>query len=121
MNHISVFNKLARVDGLIAPVVIKVNPSADDTIPVNTSYLNILRLAQRLEIAGVPYDLHRLQDGWQLCFYYRGKRADIIENRGSFGGQMDLMESMGFKEDKGDVSGYLEIEDCLARIANFFM
>lgn len=105
---------MERLEGL------KVNTSGHEDYILNTLYTTILDLAHRLEDENIPYDLHRCWSGWQICFEHNGNYADIIEHDGSYGQEENLMESMGFEEDMGDVSGWLEVEDAMVMIYNFF-
>lgn len=99
---------------------LKVNKSDHDDFFLSKAYTTILRLAHRLEDENIPYDLHRCWEGWQICFEHNGHVADIVEHNSSYGSHSNLMESMDFEEDNGDVTGYLNIEEAMQRIYNFF-
>ena len=63
----------------------------------------LTRLLDRLDI---PYeDPTELCGGQQIKFNWCD--GDVICHRGSYGGNVGLLETMGFKMDDGDVSGHL--------------
>lgn len=98
---------------------LKVTVGEHDNRPLDTRFTTILDLAHRLEEEDIPYDLHRCWSGWQICFEHNGNHADIVEHDGSYGHISNLMESYGFEEDNGDVTGYLGIADAMTMIYNF--
>lgn len=97
-----------------------VNKSPYDKTPLHKEYTTILKLAHRLQDENIPYDLHRRFEGWQICFKNGGRNADIIEFDASYGYERNLMESYGFDEDDGDVTGYLDVEEAMKMIYNFY-
>ena len=63
----------------------------------------LTRLLDRLDI---PYeDPTELCDGQQIRFNWCN--GDVICHFGSYGGDLGLLETMGFAMDEGDVSGHL--------------
>ena len=82
------------------------------TNALNESYTEIFRLAQMCTNAKVYYELTRLYDGWIIMFKKGDtKIADAIQHNHSYGHEQDLLETMGFKEDYGDVTGYVTAEE----------
>lgn len=68
--------------------------------------LAIHELTHLLDRLDIPYEEPtELWDGQQIRFNWCD--GDVICHRGSYGGDAGLLETMGFKMDNDDVSGYL--------------
>lgn len=86
-------------------------------------YTEIKRLAEMLENAQIPFSMYDSFDGYQILYY--GKSGchwicSVIEFKGSFGAEEDLIEIMGLvtpEEDDDDVLGHLTAEDVFNRIS----
>lgn len=80
----------------------------------NIDFSEIDKLEKGLQEKHIPYDRHRLFDGWQI----KCDSWDAICHRGSYGGTDGLLEIMGdiVENDYDDVEGYLRAEDILSRL-----
>lgn len=81
---------------------------------LNDQYKSILEVDKRLTEEGIPHELLRLMDGWKIAYPSQDDcKFDVIEHRGSYGHENDLMEAMG--EDLNDyVEGHVDVERALA-------
>lgn len=80
----------------------------------SVDFSEIDKLEKGLQEKNIPYDRHRLFDGWQIeCDGW-----DAICHRGSYGGTDGLLEIMGdiVENDDDDVEGYLRAKDILSRL-----
>ena len=85
-------------------------------------YDEIIKLHKLLNDANIPNTLQPQFDGWQIIYSCDGKKriADVIEHRGSYGADENLLEIMGLltEDEKADddVLGYLTAENVFERI-----
>lgn len=98
----------------------------DGSMKLNESYQEILRLDQILFDAGIPHELVRVLDGWQL--WYPSKKevvADVIQHFGSYGHDDNLLEIMGLltpeEEEHDSVLGYLTAMEVYERIVKHYL
>ena len=88
---------------------------------LNKNYTEILRLDELLSSAGIPHELRRNFDGWQVIYYKDGERiSDAIEHGGSYGEAENLLEIMGLTENKDGVEGYLTADEVFKRYLNHY-
>ena len=87
----------------------------DDTLPfniLNPRYQAILEVDRLLTEENIPHELLRLMDGWKIAYPKQdGCQFDVIEHRGSYGHESDLMEAYGYSID--DVEGHLSVDDAM--------
>ena len=80
----------------------------------------ILRLDAMLNKKGIPHEIHRLSDGYQIYNVDGCPDFDVIEFSGSYGSNSDLLEIMGLltsEELKHDsVVGGLSAREVMNRI-----
>lgn len=93
--------------------------------PLNGFYVEILRLHRMLVDAGIPCQIRRLYDGWQVEYPGSEHRMlSAIETRYSYGHTYDTIEIMGLltpeEEDEDSVLGSLSAEEVFARIKKHF-
>lgn len=80
---------------------------------LSDNYKSILELEEKLTEKDIPHELIRLMDGWQIAYPSHEKMIfDVIEHRGSYGHERDLMEAYGKYME--DVEGWLDVEAALA-------
>ena len=90
----------------------------------NPNYTEILRLDEMLNEAGIPHTLHRMFDGFQVCYPTNNRESDIvmdaIQHYGSYGNAGNKLEIMGLltpeEEECDSVLGYLTAEEVFERI-----
>ena len=85
-------------------------------------FREIIRLADMLACAGVPFTLHRHLDGWQLIYPVKDhKPVSVIQHSYSYGGPQDKLELEGLRtlaEKKADaIMGFMSAEEVFARIS----
>ena len=87
----------------------------NDTEPFylfNPRYQAILEVDRLLTEENIPHELLRLMDGWKIAYPKQdGCQFDVIEHRGSYGHESDLMEAYGYSID--DVEGRLSVDDVM--------
>ena len=91
---------------------------------LNDRYQEILKLDGMLTGAGIPHELARNMDGWQVFYpkhYDTGECVmDAIEHWGSYGREKDLIEIMGLltpeEMEYDSVLGCLTAEEVFNRI-----
>lgn len=90
-------------------------------------YTEILRLANILMRKRIPFYIHELFNGWQICYptYDLGGRVcSVIEHDGSYGRENDQLEIMGLltpdEQDMDDVLGYLTADEVAERIEKHY-
>lgn len=71
------------------------------------AYREILRLDTLLCDAGIPHELSRFYDGWQI----RARGGDAVQHLGSYGASRDRIEVYGFG--LRDPQGHLTAEQAL--------
>ena len=87
-----------------------------------TNYTEIIRLHEMLTASDIPHTFGELYGGYHIT-YPLGKdwECSVIEHRGSYGNEVDLLEIMGLltKEEAewDSVVGYLTAEDVYQRIS----
>lgn len=92
-------------------------------IQKNKKYTEILKLAEMLKNARIPFGLFDAFDGYQIIYYGRTSSnwiCSAIEFTGSYGAEENLIEIMGLvtpEEDNDDVLGRLTAENVFNRIA----
>ena len=83
-------------------------------------YKEIFRLKEMLEKEKIPFIFRNIFDGFQICYPdIKNKVCSVIEHKGSYGHNQDLLEIMGLLSDgetDDDVLGYLTAEDVFNRI-----
>lgn len=84
-------------------------------------YKEILKLQNMLADAGIPHEIYRRLDGWQIVYPSEKRcKCSVIEHYGSYGHMRDLLEIMGLltkAEKKHDsVLGWMKAEDVFERI-----
>lgn len=95
---------------------------SDYHMVVQPGRMAILRLSDRLQLAGVPFDLETKMGGWHIYYPCIGNKCvcSVIEFPGSYGYEEDLLEIMGLlTEEEGDcddVAGFLSVDDVFERI-----
>lgn len=65
-------------------------------------FLCILSIAVYLTVCGVPYEIKRLHDGYQLIFDWT--RGDVACHSGTYMSSKGFVESYQFPWDEGDVT-----------------
>lgn len=85
-------------------------------------FREIIRLADMLAGAGVPFTLHRYLDGWQLIYPVKdAKPVSVIQHSYSYGGPHDKLELEGLMtkaEKKADaIMGFMSAEEVFNRIS----
>ena len=88
-------------------------------------YNEIFRLAAMLDDENIPYEFGSMFDGYHIVYYHAGEIVcSVIEHRGSYGHENDLLEIMGLilpSDDTGDyVKGWLTAENVFERIKNHY-
>ena len=108
---------------LLKPISISDIFTENGEYKLNSDYKEILKLKQMLEDNGIPHELIRNMDGWQVCYpQFEKFKCSAIETFASYGRHQDLIEIMGLftKEENeaghGGVIGYLTAEDVFKRI-----
>lgn len=87
-------------------------------------YKEILKLKGMLEMEGIPFVFRkRIRfNGYQICYPKGGEErvCSVIEQEGSYGNKVDLLEIMGLLTEKesevDDVAGWLTAENVFSRI-----
>lgn len=75
-------------------------------------------LETKLTESGIPYEKVAILDGYGLCYPdQKHWKGDVVQHRGSYGHQQDLFEAMGFNLPKGDVAGYLTVDEAYGYFA----
>jgi hypothetical protein len=92
----------------------------------NPNYKEIEKLNKMLNVTGIQHTITRLFDGWQVIYYYNGKRiADAIQHCYSYGANDDLLEISGLlteEEARHDsVLGYVSAAETFQRIISDFL
>lgn len=87
------------------------------------NYHEILKLREKMDIAGIPYDFNNLFDGHHLIYPNQEKFVcSVIEHENSYGSADDKLEIMGLltpeEEDEDSVVGFLSAEEVFKRIEN---
>lgn len=87
----------------------------------NEKYTEILKLDQMLRDKGIPHELRRLADGWQIVYVIGGVTiADVIQTWTSCGHKDNLLELMGLlsgdERQEDTVLGWLTAEEVFKRI-----
>ena len=78
----------------------------------NENYKAILELDKLLTAEGIPHELIRILDGWQICYpSKRQKKGDVVQHCYSYGAGRGHLEAMGFDIRRNDVVGFLTVED----------
>ena len=81
---------------------------------LNENYMAILDLDKLLTEEGIPHELIRLFDGWQICYpSVRQKKGDVVQNCYSYGAGRNRLEAMGFNLKRNVVFGNLTVEDAI--------
>lgn len=98
----------------------------DGLAKLNENYKGILRLESMLCEAGIPYEIIRKFDGWQIWYPSASNHvADAIEHFCSYGSEDDKLEIMGLlteEEEKSDsVLGWLTAEEVFERIEKHYL
>ena len=79
---------------------------------LNENYKAILDLDKLLTAEGIPHELIRFLDGWQICYpSKRQKKGDVVQHCYSYGAGRGHLEAMGFDIRRNDVDGYLTMGD----------
>ena len=95
------------------PVIKSLN--YNDTEPFNIlspRYKAILEVDRLLTEENIPHELLRIMDGWKIAYPKQDEcQFDVIEHRGSYGHENDLMEAYGYSID--DVEGHLSVDDAM--------
>lgn len=81
---------------------------------INFDMTEIFKLALGLKERNIPYQIRAFNNGLQICF----GAGDVICNRGSYGHERGLLETMGFSWDGYDFTGYLTADEILEKIDN---
>ena len=80
---------------------------------LSDNYKSILELEKKLTEKDIPHELIRCMDGWQIAYPSHEKMIfDVIENRGSYGYERDLMEAYG--KHMKEPEGWLDVEAALS-------
>ena len=75
---------------------------------LNENYKAILELDKLLTAEGIPHELIRVLDGWQICYpSRRQKKGDVVQHCHSYGAGLNQLEAMGFDIRRNDVVGFL--------------
>ena len=86
---------------------------------MKNEYTEILELDKMLTKAKIPHTFRVLSDGFQVFYPNEDKKiCDVVERRGSYGSESDLLEMCGLTLD--DVEGYLTAEESFFRIKRHF-
>ena len=85
-------------------------------------FREIIRLADMLAGAGVPFTLHRFLDGWQLIYPVKGEKpVSVIQHSYSYGGPQDKLELDGLEtpaEKRAHaIMGFMDAEEVFRRIS----
>lgn len=85
-------------------------------------YNAIKELDRKLTEKGIPHEMHKLMDGYQICVPEKHKEnqfeGDAIQHFGSYGAEQDLIEVYGFNLDAPD--GYLTVEQALIYFVKWY-
>ena len=87
---------------------------ADGTIVHNgKEYISIQELAQKLTELGIPHEMRKAMDGYQICVpNCKGEwEGDAVEHFASYGAEEDLIEVFGFGLE--DPVGWLTVDKAL--------
>lgn len=95
-------------------------------------YNEIFKLKKMLTDAGIPFYMHELFDGYQICYPEQNtsqtpdaRECSVIEHEGSYGHSEDKLEIMGLLTDEelqnDDVVGHLSAEEVFSRIQKHFI
>ena len=80
--------------------------------PLDWSADAITELARMLHQAGIPYEMRKLYDGWQICYPKCDKcKGDVVKHCYSYGHDLNQLEAYGFHLPKNDVAGYLTAQE----------
>lgn len=84
-------------------------------------FMEMIRLADMLAGAGIPFTMHRYLDGWQLLYSPKGQKpVSVIQHSYSYGGRDDRLELEGLMtkaEKKADaIMGFMTAEEVFKRI-----
>lgn len=96
-----------------------------------TEYKEIFKLKEKLEKAKIPFEFHKLFDGYQICYPEQNtedkedvRECSVIEHYGSYGHSDDLLEIMGLLTEEesrdDDVLGYLSADEVFQRIKKHY-
>lgn len=93
---------------------------------LNENYTEILKLNEMLTKGEIPHSVDRMFDGWQIVYFYNGKRiADVVQHFGSYGADENLLEIMGCltseEEEQDSVRGFLTAEEVFERFSKDFL
>lgn len=82
-----------------------------ETSPLYTDAMNVL--TGLCKVLDIPHDVHTHFDGYVITF---GEGRDVALHFGTYGHESALWESYGFKEDRGDITGYLTPKQVISRL-----
>lgn len=87
-------------------------------------YQEILRLAGLMRKAGIPHQLRKVYEGWQILYpSLYGVQMDVAQHRGTGGSLNDRVELMGLKsadDDIGPIHSNLKAEQALKIIQQHY-
>lgn len=82
-----------------------------------TYFQRITAIEQACMDNNIPYSVNRLLDGWQIQFPWC--KGDVACHGGTYGHDIDMVESYEFPWDEGDVS-MLTVEEAIEKIITFY-
>lgn len=96
----------------------------DGTWGLNMGFTEIMRLHEMLILTGIPHEMARNFDGWQIGYPVldpiEERVCSIVENCISYGHGNDLLEIMGLltpeEEENDSVLGWLTADNVFDRI-----
>ena len=97
---------------------------------MENKYTEIFKLKSMLEESNIPFEFsireYELDKLYQICYpkYGDGRKCSVIQGKGSYGGEYNLLEIMGLlteeEEEYDSVLGYLTAENVFDRIEKDF-
>lgn len=98
---------------------------------MENKYTEIFKLKSMLEESNIPFEFKIREFGadklYQICYpkYGDGRRCSVIQGKGSYGGEENLLEIMGLlteeEEEYDSVLGHLTAKNVFDRIEKDFL